>query len=170
MSFKKSIIIATTFSILGQLSVGQELTASKKLLEAHAENTFKITGGRSRIEAPLITQIEVNRESLVVRYQNRTNFAVFPAYTVCVFNRYGFLLGTGETGPQRIGGSFLLDPGDTGAEQVSLHLVDHSSILKYTNLKLPKDFFEAAWLSLSFRGANHPLNVVVPKSSELIEF
>ncbi len=71
-----------------------------------------------------------------------------PRYVVRVYNRYGYLLGSDKVGGGWSGYN-ILEPGDVGGERVNLDLVDIAGVFRHTGLVLPKDFFEASWLSLS---------------------
>ncbi len=91
----------------------------------------------------------VKPEYLTVSYKNDSKESLFPKYTVRIYNRYGYLLGSEKVGVSIIGGSPKLEIGDVGGDKVHLDLVDIASVFRHTTLDLPADFLDVAWVSLA---------------------
>ena len=81
----------------------------------------------------------VKPEHITVSHRNESNEELFPEYTVRVYNRYGFLLGSDQVGTGLFGGSPKLEPGDIGGEKLNLDLVDIKDVVRHARLELPDD-------------------------------
>ncbi|MBT8044484.1 MAG: hypothetical protein KJO79_05985 [Verrucomicrobiae bacterium] len=126
------------------------------------EEFFKVTDGEAKITGHVIKQFVIKPEYLTVTYKNDGKKSLFPKYTVKVFNRYGYLLASDKVGVSIIGGSPKLEPGDVGGDKIRLELIDLQGVFAHTQLKLPDDFFTAAWLSIS---ANNTKLAALKKST-----
>jgi|GEM_PF-1771505 hypothetical protein len=113
------------------------------------EEFFKVVNGESKVEGHVIKQLVVKPEYLTASYKNDSKESLFPKYTVRIYNRYGFLLGSGRVGAGFFSGSPKLEMGDVGGEKIHLDLVDIAPVFKHTKLELPEDFFNVAWVSLA---------------------
>ncbi len=143
------VILTTLFvwqGVKAEDSVFKPIAAPKG---AGGEEFFKIENGEARIDAEVIKLIVVKPEYLTASYKNDSAEGLFPKCTVKTYNRYGYLLGSDEVGPSMFGGSSKLEAGDVGGEKIRVDLIDLKEVFLHTELELPEDFFEAAWLSLS---------------------
>lgn len=113
------------------------------------EEFFKVVNGEAKVEGHVIKLLVVKPEYLTASYKNDSNDSLFPKYTVRIYNRYGYLLGSDKVGVSIIGGSPKLEIGDVGGDKIHLDLVDVASVFKHTKLDLPADFFDVAWVSLA---------------------
>lgn len=117
--------------------------------DSKEEQFFKVVKGEVQVEGEVVKLIVVKSEHLTVSYKNDSPKDLYPRYTVKIYNQYGYLLGSEIVGASLFGGGSRLEPGDVGGEKIHLDLIDIKGILKHTNLKLPDDFLNAGWLSLS---------------------
>lgn len=127
-------------------TVFKPLTEAPKSTE---EEFFQVNDGECKIEGHVVKLFVVKPEYLTASYKNDSKKALFPKFTVRTYNHYGYLLGSDNVGASMLGGSPQLDTGDVGGEKIIMDLVDVAGVFKHALAKLPSDFFEVAWISLS---------------------
>jgi len=145
---KITLILALSFSHIAWAgdSVFEPLSGIPKSAD---EEFFKVASGEAKIEGHIIKLFVIKPKYLTASYKNDSNKSLFPKYTVRVYNRYGYLLGSDKVGVSLLGGSSKLEVGDVGGEKVRLDLIDIVNVFKHTKLDLPADFFDAVWVSLA---------------------
>lgn len=127
-------------------SVFKPLSGMPKSAE---EEFFKVADGEAKIEGHVIKLFVIKPQYLTASYKNNSNKSLFPKYTVKIYNRYGYLLGSDKVGVSLFRGSPKLEPGDVGGDKIHIKLVDLKGVFKHTQLELPADFFTTEWVSLS---------------------
>lgn len=123
--------------------------ALERAPESEGEEFFAVKDGEAVISGEVIKLVVVKPEHLTASYKNDGEEKVLPKYTVRIYTRYGFLLGSKKVGASLFGGSTTLEPGDVGGEKINLELIDLVAIFQHTRLELPDDFLKAAWVSFS---------------------
>jgi hypothetical protein len=117
--------------------------------QSESETFFPIEDRKARVDGQVIRVFVVKAEHLTVSYENRTNASIFPEYTVRLYNRYGFLIAEKEVDVSIFGGSPKLEAGDVGGDRIPFNPIPLAAIFRHSQVDLPADFGQAAWLSLA---------------------
>ena len=149
-SLRSAIALAIAFAFFQTAWAADSVfQALEQAPEAEGEEFFQVKDGEAAVNGEVIKLIVVKPKHLTASYKNNGEEDVYPEYTVRIYNRYGYLLGSKKVGLSLFGGSSSLEPGDVGGEKVRLDLVGITAIFKFTKLELPDDFLTAAWVSFS---------------------
>ena len=127
----------------------QDFKLLTQVPQSDTESFFKINHDGVIVNNEVIQEFAINKEYVTVTYKNKTSKEILPEYTLKLYNGYGFLLATKKVSSGLLGGSPLLKPNDIGGDKIYTKRIDLNHLFQFTNFKLPEDFNQIKWLSIS---------------------
>jgi hypothetical protein len=107
------------------------------------EYAYRVSENEAVVGDLLIERITVGGNYIALMYRNRLGKALSAKFTICFYNRYGFLMCEKDVKGIAVG------EGDVGAERVFVQSVPMHRLLERTGIVEPTGWAEVNWVVIS---------------------
>jgi len=107
------------------------------------EYAYRVTENEVVVGDQLIGRITFGGKYIALMYRNRLSKAARAKFTICLYNRYGFLMCEKDVK------GIALGEGDVGAERVLVRSVPMHRLLEKTGIVEPPGWTEVNWIVIS---------------------